>query len=49
MTVVVHVNVVGVDAQSASFSVATVPAGIWSVTTIPGGTSEGPLFVTVMV
>ena len=25
------------------------PAGSWSVTTIPAGTSDGPLFVTVMV
>ena len=44
-----HVNVVAVSVQSASVSEATVPAGIWSVTTTPAGTSDGPLFVTVMV
>src|SRR6185312_10343126 len=49
MAVVVHVNVVAVSAQSASLSEAMVAAGIWSVTTIPAGTTDGPLFVTVMV
>ena len=44
-----HVNVVAVSVQFASVSEATVPAGIWSVTTTPAGTSDGPLFVTVMV
>jgi hypothetical protein len=45
----VHVNVVAVSVQFVSVSEATVPAGIWSVTTMPAGTSDGPLFVTVMV
>ncbi len=44
-----QVNVVAASAQSVSLSEAMVPAGIWSVTTIPAGTSDGPLFVTVMV
>src|SRR6185503_18106162 len=46
---VVHVNVVAVSVQFASLSEAAEPAGSWSVTTMPAGTSDGPLFVSVMV
>ena len=45
----VHVNVAAAIVQSASFSVPVVPAGIGSETTMPGGTLDGPAFVTVMV
>ena len=46
---VVHVSVDPAIEQSASDSVPIVPAGIASVTTTSAGTSNGPLFVIVMV
>ena len=47
--VVVHRKTPAVIAQSASASLPTVFAGIVSDTTIPAGTTVGPLFVKVIV
>ncbi len=44
-----HVNVPAAITQSGSDSDPTVPAGIGSEMTAPAGSSDGPLFVTVIV